>query len=98
MAILMNGEKVEHLVINGEAFDKRYTGKRVEIVNQIYSGATVNINGKYIKNPYDTWIVPPGNKEYVVAVKFYDCYYLVNGDGIEGRSLWAQDSDIKILD
>lgn len=96
--MLMNGKEVNHLVINGETFDKRYWGKDVEILNKIYGESTVNINGAYHKAlSVDSWLIYPGTKGYAVALKFYDCYYIAQKNG-DGGAAWVQSSDIKILD
>ena len=96
--MLMNGKEVNHLVINGETFDKRYLGKEVEILNDIRGDSMINIHGDYFQpSGSDTWILPKGSKGFMTAIKFFDCYYLLKKSG-EFAGVWAKPSDIKILD
>lgn len=97
MAVLMNGKNVEHLIINGDSFDKSYKGKSVEINNDIYSQSWVDYDGNYhLVTQVDGIVVPKGTKGYVVAFKFYNCFFIMRPK--EGGGVWAQGSDIKILD
>lgn len=94
--MLMNGKEVNHLVINGEAFDKSYENKKVEIINKIFMDSKIGLNGTYQEATFGG-ILPKGTKGYVTALKYHDLYYIcqANGDPV---GTWARSSDIKILD
>lgn len=95
--MLMNGKEVNHLVVNGESFDKSYMGIRVEILNDIRADSWITIDGSYhVTSGTSTWIITQGAKNYVIMFKFYNNYYIINAYG--SRGAWARSSDIKILD
>lgn len=96
MAVLMNGKNVEHLVINGEAFDKRYVGSNIEILNTIFAESTIDLNGGYHEVASGR-VILKGTKGFVTLFKYFNLYYIIDRNGYTGGS-WCKAEDIKILD
>lgn len=80
--MLMNGEKVNHLVVGGETFDKSFVNKKVKTKNvsgsdtvRIYDG--INADGgvfQYGSGNYSVYT----NDEFIVLVKFMSHVYIAN--------------------
>ena len=80
--MLMNGKEVNHLVINGDRFDKSYVGKRVKITPT--SGASflhfypaVNGDGTLRDFTDLNYIVDRGD-EVIILAKYMDCIFIAN--------------------
>ena len=95
--MLVNGKEVGHLILNGEVFDKSYTGKKVITINEIVIGnETINKEGDYWPSN-NGGVGIPANTSCTILTHYLNCFYIV--ENLENsRGFWAKKSDIKILD
>lgn len=94
--MLMNGKEVNHLVINGETFDKSCVGKRAKIVatkgdnsNNIYMGIRVNADGSISSDTSDGYYhTAKIGDECVTIASYKNVFYITNitGDSWHGSN------------
>ena len=95
--MLMNGKEVNHLVVNGETFDKSYFMRKIRLVKDVNTkGGMINKDGIYFDTSVSGLIMPSGT-EGIVFLKYkngycvysdryrdsYDYGFWVTGDCIE---------------
>lgn len=80
--MLMNGEKVNHLVVNGETFDKSFVNKKVKTKDvsgsdtiRIYDG--INSDGGVFQYGSGNYSVYTGDM-FIVLAKFMNYFYIAN--------------------
>lgn len=97
--LLMNGKEVNHLIVNGEAFDKSYSaGVKARVIARTYVG-TINKNGDIISE--DT----AGGKHFksrgsiltVVGIYKNAAAYLADDGEKYARGSWVSLNDIEFI-
>lgn len=99
--LLMNGKEVNHLIINGEAFDKSYSaGVKAKVISGFTYVGTINKNGDIISE--DT----AGGKHFksrgsiltVVGIYKNAAAYLADDGEKYARGSWVSLDDIEFID
>lgn len=94
--MLMNGKEVEHLVINGEAFDKNYYLRKIRFIKSFASyDGRVNEKGVVMYHDQGGLAIEPG-KEGFVYLKYKNgyCVSLSKGE----RGFWVIGEWIEFID
>lgn len=98
--MLMNGKEVNHLIINGEIFDKSYYMRKMRFVKEVITDqGYATVNGVYIDKSFGGGVIRIGT-EGTVILKYKNGYYVcVNSDivGRYGRGFWATDDSIELM-
>lgn len=98
--LLMNGKEVNHLIINGEAFDKSYSaGVKARVTSTSYVG-TINKNGDIISEDSTggRHIKSRGSILTVICIYKNVAAYLADDDEKYTRGSWISLNDIEFID
>lgn len=94
--MLMNGKEVNHLVINGETFDKSYYMRKIRFIKSFASDdGRVYEKGVVMYHDQGGMAIEPG-KEGFVYLKYKNGYCVELGANSFG--FWVTDNEIEFID
>lgn len=98
--LLMNGKEVNHLIVNGEAFDKSYSaGVKARVTSTSYVG-TINKNGDIISRHFDGGMPFKNRGDILTVVGIYKnaAAYLADDGEKYIRGSWISLDNIEFID
>ena len=99
--LLMNGKEVNHLIINGEAFDKSYSaGVKAKVISDFTYVGTMNKNGDIICKAIDggRHFKSRGSILTVVGIYKNAAAYLADDGETYTRGSWVSLDNIEFID
>lgn len=99
--LLMNGKKVNHLVIAGETFDKSYTaGVKAKVIGPNASIGTIRKDGTIVSGVPGggEWYKPTGTIVTVIGMYKNAAAILADDSATISSGNWISLNDIKFID
>lgn len=98
--LLMNGKEVNHLIVNGEAFDKSYSaGVKARVISYTYVGS-IKKNGDIICKSSDGGMPfkSPGDILTIICIYKNVAAYLADDNERYTKGSWISLKDIEFID
>lgn len=99
--LLMNGKEVNHLIINGEAFDKSYSaGVKAKVISDFTYVGAINKNGDIICKGPDggRYTKSPGDILTIICIYKNAAAYLADDGETYTRGSWVSLDNIEFID
>ena len=100
--MLMNGKEVNHLVINGETFDKNVFGMKCNVTKEIWGSASLDAKGNVIISSIPAGYLTsfdPIHGPYIVCAETKKAYYLItNGFSFPDHGGWVDKKYVVLVD
>ena len=97
----MNGEKVKHLVINGETFDKNVFGLKCNVTKEMFSSASLDSQGNVVISSLPIAYLETFDKAhgpYIVCAETKKAYYLAcNGISASDHGGWVDKKYVELV-
>lgn len=98
--MLMNGKEVNHLVVNGETFDKSYFMRKIRLVKDVNTkSGMINKDGIYF-DTYVSGLIMPSGAEGIVFFKYKNgyCVYSDHYGDLCDYGFWVTGDCIEFID
>ena len=88
--MLMKGKEVNHLIIDGETFDKSYVGRKVRLVKDC-------VTRGYISSSYGDHLIAEGNASVMLAGS-ENTIIAIYKDWVSIYGGWVKKTDVELID